>query len=116
MGSLHDYRHLDIDWNMTPEVAVTMYLEWGNNSWHAAHQPVTSKADTSTYFVVYAWDETPKLMLIKRNSEEAQELLNIDLPATSGQRFLDSDSHLKGVYPPNDEVRTWIEGQFSNQV
>ena len=112
MGSLQDYRNLDIDWNMTPEAAVTMYLEWGNNAWRAEHRPVTSKADTSTYFVVYAWDENPRLMLIRRNSEAAEELLDMELPTKLGQRFMDSVSHLKGVYPPNAEVREWIEREL----
>lgn len=112
MGSLHDYRHLDIDWNMTPEDAVTMYLEWGNNSWRAQHQPVTSKADYSNYFVVYAWEEAPRVMLIRRNSEEAKELVSIELPRELADRFLESVSHLKGVYPPNDEIRGWLEDQL----
>jgi hypothetical protein len=116
METLRAYRNTDIDWSMTPEAAVTMYLEWGNNSWHAAHRPVTSKADTSTYFVVYAWDETPRLMLIRRNSEEARELLDVELPTTIGKNFLESVSHLKGVYPPNAEVRAWIEAQFEDRV
>ncbi|KAB1443509.1 DVU0772 family protein [Pseudodesulfovibrio senegalensis] len=112
MGSLREYRNLDIDWNMTPEDAVTMYLEWGNNSWHADHRPVTSKADFSNYFVVYAWDDNPKVMLIRRNSEEARELVVLDLPEKIGRRFLESVSHLKGVYAPNQEVREWLETQM----
>ena len=24
-----------IDWNLTPEMAVTLYLEWGNNDWRS---------------------------------------------------------------------------------
>ncbi|MDD3311793.1 DVU0772 family protein [Pseudodesulfovibrio sp.] len=113
MQNLRDYRNLDIDWTMTPEAAVTLYLEWGNNAWRAEHGPVTGKYDSSTYFVVYAWDENPRLMLIRRNSEGAEELLNEELPHDVGKRFLESVSHLKGVYPPNREVREWIERQFS---
>jgi hypothetical protein len=116
MARIQDYRNADIDWSMTPEAAVTMYLEWGNNSWHASHRPVTSKADSSTYFVVYAWDEKPRLMLIHRNSEEARELLDVELPERLGKRFLESVSHLKGVYPPNQEIRSWIEGEFSSHA
>ena len=115
MGSLSQYRNLDIDWTMTPEAAVTMYLEWGNNAWHASHRPVTSKADSSTYFVVYAWEEIPRLMLIKRNSEGSEELLDMELPADLGGRFMESVSHLKGVYPPNAEIRAWIERQFDTR-
>ena len=112
MAGLHEYRKLDIDWTMTPEDAVTMYLEWGNNSWRADHQPVRSKADYSNYFVVYAWDESPKAMLIRRNSEEARELAELRLPDDLARRFLKSVDGLKGVYPPNGEVRAWLERQL----
>ena len=44
-----------IDWNLTPEMAVTLYLEWGNNDWRSEHPPVRSKSDVATYFVVDAW-------------------------------------------------------------
>lgn len=112
MGSLSEYKHLDIDWNMTPEDAVTMYLEWGNNAWHATHRPVTSKADFSNYFVVYAWEENPKVMLIRRNSEEAKELIVLDLPEQLAKAFLESVSHLKGVYAPTPEIRDWLQAQM----
>ena len=29
--ALNPFAHLDIDWNLTPEDAVTMYLDWENN-------------------------------------------------------------------------------------
>ena len=35
MPTLKDFALCPIDWNLTPEHAVTMYLEWGNNDWHA---------------------------------------------------------------------------------
>ena len=31
MGQLRAYKDLIIDWEMTPEDAVAIYLEWGNN-------------------------------------------------------------------------------------
>ncbi|WP_243546732.1 DVU0772 family protein [Pseudodesulfovibrio tunisiensis] len=113
MGSLRNFRNMDIDWNMTPEDAVTMYLEWGNNSWHAEHKPVTSKADHSTYFVVYAWDEKPRAILIRRNSEEARELAEVALPTDLAQRFLESTGRHKGVYAPTPEIRSWLEHQLN---
>ncbi|WP_022662362.1 DVU0772 family protein [Paucidesulfovibrio longus] len=114
MGSLRDYRNLEIDWDMTPEDAVTLYLEWGNNSWRARFQPVRSKDDYSNYFVVYNWDEKPKAILIRRNSEEARELWARELPEALAQDFRDHVGGLKGVYPPSDKVRTWLRDQFNN--
>ena len=55
MASLKDFSTLDISWDLTPEHAVTMYLEWGNNDWHSEYPPVRSKDDMSNYFVVDTW-------------------------------------------------------------
>jgi hypothetical protein len=57
MGQLSKYRFLPIDWDMTPEEAVTMYLEWGNNWRKGQRTPVRSKHDESYYFVLNTWDE-----------------------------------------------------------
>ena len=114
MTQLSQYRDLEIDWAMTPWDAVTLYLEWGNNSWHAQFQPVRSKDDYSNYFVVYTWDEQPKVILVRRNSEEARELVSMDLPEGLRERFLDEVGHLKGVFPPNAEVKDWLKKQIFN--
>ncbi len=117
MNALNEYRNLEIDWNMTPWDAVTLYLEWGNNCWNGdsgVRQPVRSKEDYSNYFVVYTWDEVPRVILVRRNSEEARELVSMDLPEGLRERFLDDVGHLKGVFPPNEEVKTWLKNQLSN--
>jgi len=49
-----------IDWDMTPEEAVTLYLEWGN-SWSHGKSLVRSKDDVSYYFVVNTWEVPPKI-------------------------------------------------------
>jgi len=104
----HDQLTSVIDWDMTPEEAVTLYLEWGNN-WANGKRRIRSKNDESFYFVVYAWDDPPRIHLVRRNSDEAVELAVIDMPEDLKNRFLDSVSHLKGVYPVNAEVRAWLE-------
>ena len=45
-----------IDWEMTPEEAVRLYLEWGNN-WARGNYVIRSKDDVSHYFVVNTWKE-----------------------------------------------------------
>ena len=69
-----------IDWNLTPEMAVTLYLEWGNNDWRSEHPPVRSKSDVATYFVVDAWQDPLKVRLVRRNSESADDLVTVPLP------------------------------------
>ncbi len=96
-----------IDWEMTPEEAVTLYLEWGNNWAHG--RVIRSKADFSNYFVVYAWDAEPVIYLIRRNSEAAEEMAKIRMPADIKEWFLDSVGHNKGVYAVEGRVREWLE-------
>ena len=116
MMGLDELRHdsqltSTIDWDMTPEEAVTLYLEWGNNPANGRRR-IMSKNDVSYYFVVDTWTEPAKIYFIRRNSEEAVELAVIDMPEGLRERFLESVSHLKGVYPVNDEVRSWLAEQL----
>jgi len=103
----------EIDWDMTPEEAVTLYLEWGNNWSHG--KLVRSKNDVSFYFVVNTWDNPPRAILIQRNSEEAQELAEIPLPEELSIRFLNHVGHNKGVYPVTEEIRGWLEELLQNE-
>lgn len=100
-----------IDWEMTPEEAVTLYLEWGNNWTHGRHL-VRSKNDVSHYFVVNTWNDPPRIYLIQRNSEAAIEVASIDIPKDLQERFLESVGHNKGVYALNQEIRSWLEGEL----
>jgi len=99
-----------IDWDMTPEEAVRLYLEWGNN-WARGNYVIRSKDDISHYFVVNTWENRPLVYLIRRNSEEAVELARIDLPPRLEARFMDSIGHNKGVYCLNDELKAWLKQQ-----
>ena len=100
-----------IDWDMTPEEAVTLYLEWGNN-WSHGKNLIRSKNDVSYYFVVNTWDDPPRIYFIRRNSEEASELAVIDMPGDIMGRFMDSVKHRKGVYPLNEEMKIWLESRL----
>ena len=101
----------DIDWDMTPEEAVTLYLEWGNNWSHG--RMVRSKGDISYYFVVNTWDDPPRVILIRRNSEEAVELAEFALPEHLRDRYLRTVASRRGVYPVTKEVRAWLETELS---
>lgn len=101
----------DIDWEMGPEDAVTMYLEWGNNP-VLGNNKIRSKNDYSTYFVVNTWKK-PVVYLIRRNSQDAEELAEIPIPADLATRFLDSVGNNKGVYAVDGEVRDWLKRQLN---
>jgi hypothetical protein len=100
-----------IDWDMTPEEAVRLYLEWGNN-WARGNYVIRSKEDITHYFVVNTWESTPKIYLIRRNSDNAEELAEIDLPENMKDRFLESIGYNKGVYSVEGEVKNWLQKQL----
>ncbi len=102
-----------IDWEMTPEEAVRLYLEWGSN-WARGNYVIRSKDDVTHYFVVYAWEEKPYVLFIRRNSDEAEELAKIDMPQDIADRFLKSVGSHKGVYAVEGEVREWLKGRIYN--
>jgi hypothetical protein len=108
MRSHTELDSLDIDWEMTPEEAVTLYLEWGNNSFHVRHKPVTSKKDFSMYFVVNTWTGTPEATLVRRNFEEAVELARVPLPAHLARVFMEEIGGNKGVYAPTEPIKRWL--------
>jgi hypothetical protein len=101
-----------IDWKMTPEEAVRLYLEWGNN-WAHSNYVIRSSDDVSYYFVVNSWEEIPVIYLIRRNSEEAIEMAKIALPGGIGDRFLTSIGHNKGVYAVDGELRDWLKAELT---
>jgi hypothetical protein len=102
----------EIDWDMTPEMAVTLYLEWGNNP-ALGKNIIRSKKDFSTYFVVNTWYD-PIIYLVRRNSEDSVELAEIKMPEDIESRFLDSIGHKKGVYSIDGEVKDWLKNELNN--
>lgn len=94
-----------IDWHMTPEDAVRLYLEWGNN-WSRGNDQIKSKNDVSHYFVLNSWGEKPLIYLIRRNSEEAKELAVIEPPDSL------LSSYQKGVFAVDGEIRTWLRKEL----
>ena len=102
-----------IDWDMTPEEAVRLYLEWGNN-WARGNYVIRSKNDVSHYFVVNTWGEHPKIYLIRRNSDEAVELAEILMPEQLKEQFLDSIGYNKGVYSIEGDVKEWLQKELYN--
>lgn len=109
---LKDFGTCPIDWNMTPEHAVTMYLEWGNNDWHAEYPPVRSKDDYSTYFVVDTWQDHPIVRLVRRNSEMAVDLLELPLPENLAEGFRKEYGELRGIFEPTPAIKDWLRAEM----
>jgi len=101
----------DVDWDMTPEDAVTRYLEWGT-SWSRGKNMVRSKNDVSYYFTISTWHDPPIIHFMKINSDESRELAAIGIPENLRDRFLETAPSGKGVFPLSPEIREWLEAQL----
>jgi len=100
-----------IAWDMTPELAVRMYLEWGN-IWASGDEKknvVRSKKDYSVYFVVNCWARPYYIYLIKISNEEAVDLAKLELP----ERFEKPVCNFKGVYAPDGELKDWLKQELN---
>jgi dipeptidyl aminopeptidase/acylaminoacyl peptidase len=102
----------EIDWEMTPEEAVRLYLEWGNN-WAGGNYVIRSKEDETVYFVVSTWKEPPVVYLIRRNSEEAKEIATIRMPDKIRNAFVKENGNLKGVYAVEGVVKEWLQKELA---
>ena len=100
-----------IDWEMTPEEAVRLYLEWGNNR-SRGYNMVRSRNAMVHYFVLNTWEEESLIYLVKRNSEGAEELAKIQIPGKLREQAQRKIHSHKGVYAVQDEVREWLEREL----
>ena len=100
-----------IDWDMTPEEAIRLYLEWGNNWARGDGYVIASKSDYTTYFVVNCWSKPYYIYLIRRNSDEAIELAQFELP----KQFERDVCELKGVYALDDDTKAWLKKELGLQ-
>lgn len=112
MPDLKDFALCNIDWNLTPEHAVTMYLEWGNNDWHAEYPPVRSKEDVSHYFVVDSWQDPPVVRLVRRNSERADDLISVPLPDSLLADFRQAHGTWRGISEPTPGIKAWLKSEL----
>ncbi len=100
-----------INWEMTPEEAVRLYLEWGNN-WSRGYDMVRSKNDIATYFVLNTWEKEPVVYLVQRSSEGATELARIDIPIELQKQIKMELHSYRGIFAVDDYVRRWLEKEL----
>lgn len=99
-----------IDWQMTPEKAVDMYLEWGAG-WTRGHDFVSSPHDQSVYFVLFDWEDPPQVTLIRRTISGAEELAKVEVPAELFEAAVHEDGRKPGgtVHPLNRPLQEWLQ-------
>jgi len=113
LAELRKNRHLidAIDWDMSPEEAVRLYLEWGNN-WSRGYRMIRSKEDESYYFVLNTWEEVPVVYFIRRASEGAIELARVEVPKRLSETVDQGGGIHRGIYAVEDELRDWLREEL----
>ena len=98
-----------IDWHMTQEKAIEMYLEWGTG-WVRGHDFVSTMGQESVYFVLYDWERPYRVTLIRRTTVDAEEIAQVEVPEELFMRARkeDGDRPGVGVHSLNRELQDWV--------
>lgn len=102
-----------IDWEMTPEKAVSIYLEWGT-SWFRNEDAGSYFGQESLYFVIYEWEKPPQVTLLQRNIKDADEIAKIQVPGEliAGAVAEGGRKPGVGVYAINQELEQWLRREL----
>lgn len=103
-----------IDWQMTPEKAVDMYLEWGSG-WIRGHDFVKNSSDESIYFVLFDWETPPQATLIRRTMAGAEEIAKLSVPENLFNQACSEDGMRPGgtVHRINHPLIQWLSKQIN---
>jgi hypothetical protein len=98
-----------IDWSMTPEKAVDMYLEWGAG-WTRGNEFARSGEEESIYFVIYDWEIPPQVTLLRRSSKDVDELAKIPVPKELVRESVEEAGYRPGVgvYALSRSLKEWL--------
>ncbi len=98
-----------IDWTMTPEKAIEMYLEWGTG-WIRGNDFVSYMGQESVYFVIYDWEDPPCVTLLRRTTAGAEEIAKVEVPRELFDKAIEEDGHRPGVgvHRLNRELMEWV--------
>lgn len=84
-----------IDWEMTQEKAIEMYLEWGTG-WIRGNDFVSHMGQESIYFVLYDWEAPAQVTLIRRTTEGAEEIAKVEVPENLADEVVREDGYKAG--------------------
>lgn len=120
LNELKEDRRLvnEINWEMTPDKAIEMYLEWGTG-WVRGNDFVSSPDQESVYFVLYDWEENPpQVTLLRRDIEGAEEIAKIEVPGDLFYEAAREDGYRPGVgvHPLNLPLVKWVNGAISGSA
>ncbi len=103
-----------IDWEMTQEKAIEMYLEWGTG-WVRGHDFVSCMGQESYYFVLYDWEQPPAVTLVRRTIAGAEEIAKVEVPADLFEEAVAADGYRPGVgvHSLTPALRRWVCEQIA---
>ena len=115
--NLHDIKNNynlvnSVDWNMTPEEAIALHLEWGPLRSQSYYNSRDNDNET-VYFVINTWKKTPILTLIRRKGFDSEEVGNFKLPQNLEAEFMQDMGKYKGVYAVEGKVREWLKKELN---
>jgi len=100
-----------VDWDMTPEEAIALHLEWGPLRSQAYYNSRDNDNET-VYFVINTWKRHPILTLVRRRGFDSEELGDFRLPENIEKEFMKEIGQYKGVYAVEGEVRDWLKKEL----
>lgn len=100
-----------VDWEMTPEEAIALHLEWGPLRSQAYYNSRDNDNET-VYFVINTWKKPPILTLIRRKGFDSEDLGNFRLPSHLEDEFIRETGGNRGVYAVEGNVRDWLKKEL----
>jgi hypothetical protein len=100
-----------VDWEMTPEEAIALHLEWGPLRSQKYYNSRDNDNET-VYFVINTWKRPPILTLVRRRGFDSEELGNFKLPKNLEAEFLQGIGKYKGVYAVEGNIRDWLKKEL----
>ena len=101
-----------VNWEMTPEEAIALHLEWGPLRDLSYYNSRDSNNET-VYFVINTWKTPPIVTLVKRKGFDSEDLATFHLPERLEKKFMASVGYQKGVFAVEGEVREWLQKELA---
>ena len=108
MDVLAPVAHLEIDWELTPDEAVVMYMEQPDCG-YSLFPGAAPEDSVSRYFVLDTWERVPVLRLLERNREVLKQLVMFPLPEEFMPAVQKKLGLSRGMFPPPAEVLAWLK-------
>ncbi len=100
-----------VDWDMTPEEAIALHLEWGPLRSQAYYNSRDNNNET-VYFVINTWKKPPVLTLVRRKGFDSEDLGHFSLPEELEKEFMNGIGKYKGVYAVEGKVKDWLRKEL----